>query len=71
MRKKCLDLAEAEVFKEKYPVSSNQELAETFKMSVTTVKNYASALSLKKSPLYLAYVKRKASQIGTKARWKR
>ena len=71
MRKKCLNSEETEVFKEKYPVSSNQELAETFKMSVTTVKNYAFALSLKKSPLYLANVKRIASQIGIKARWKR
>ena len=70
MRKCKLSKENTEDFVRKYPVLSNEELAEQFKMSVSTVKNYGSKLGLKKNLQYLINVKRKASKKGTEARWK-
>lgn len=71
MRKRKLSIKNTEIFVRKYPDLSNEKLAELFKMSITSVKNYARELGLKKSLQYLSEVKKNASQKGVEARWKK
>ena len=53
MRTKKLSAEQCEYFSKVFPVMSNTEVAQLLNVSVTTVKNYADIMELKKDPAYL------------------
>ena len=48
---------------------SNVEVAKLLGVSVTTVKNYADIMELKKEPAYISNIRNKASIKGHLVRW--
>lgn len=56
MRTKKLSAEQCEYFSKVFPVMSNTEVAQLLNVSVTTVKNYADIMELKKAPAYLSSV---------------
>ncbi len=56
MRTKKLNAEQCEYFSKAFPVMSNTEVALLLNVSVTTVKNYADIMELKKDPAYLSSV---------------
>ena len=54
MRTKKLSAEQCEYFSKVFPVMSNTEVALLLNVSVTTVKNYADIMELKKDPAYLS-----------------
>lgn len=58
MRTKKFSAEQCECFSKVFPVMSNTEVALLLNVSVTTVKNYADIMELKKDPAYLSSVRK-------------
>ena len=58
MRTKKFSAEQCEYFLKVFPVMSNTEVAQLLNVSVTTVKNYADIMELKKDPAYLSSVRK-------------
>ncbi len=58
MRTKKFSAEQCECFSKVFPVMSNTEVAQLLNVSVTTVKNYADIMELKKAPAYLSSVRK-------------
>lgn len=71
MRKRQLSDEECTIFVQKYPITRNRDMAILLNISITTVKNYAQLLGVRKCKEYLAQVKSRASKKGLEARWKK
>lgn len=69
MRTKKLSAEQCEYFSKVFPVMSNTEVALLLNVSVTTVKNYADIMELKKDPAYLSSVRKQVSIKGHLVRW--
>ena len=69
MRTKKLTAEECHLLSEKFPIMSNVEVAKLLGVSVTTVKNYADIMELKKESAYISNIRNKASIKGHLVRW--
>ena len=58
MRTKKLTAEECYLLSEKFPILSNVEVAKLLGVSVTTVKNYADIMELKKEPAYISNIRK-------------
>ena len=64
MRTKKFSAEQCEYFSKVFPVMSNTEVAQLLNVSVTTVKNYADIMELKKDPAYLSSVSFNSQMTG-------
>ena len=69
MRTKKLTQEQCELFAKVFPVMSNTEVATLLNVGLTTVKNYADIMELKKDPAYLSSVRKQVSIKGHLVRW--
>ena len=54
---------------ESFPVMGNVEVARLLNVGITTVKNYADIMGLRKDPEYLSKVRKAVSKKGHYTRW--
>ena len=69
MRTKKLTQEQCELLAMVFPVMSNTEVATLLNVGLTTVKNYADIMELKKDPAYLSSVRKQVSIKGHLVRW--